>query len=304
MLTVFFRRFGVLAALPFLLSGPVDARQEPATQAPMTQPPVTAAPVHPVESIDANQTRDRLEQIMRQYPPSLRQVLRNDPSLLASEPYLATYPALAAFVARHPEVARNPAYFFGTPHSGPWTSTPEIEAVRAWARAFESMQVFLIIASFVGAVAWLIKQIADYRRWLRLSKVQYEVHTKLMDRLASTEDLLAYIQTPAGRRFLELAPIPVDAGEPARTIAAPYSRMLWSVQAGIVATLGGVALLAVGKRQSIEAIGAPIESIGIVVIAVGLGFVLSAFAAWFLSQRLGLLDSRQRGVAAHETTGA
>lgn len=303
MLTVFLRRFGVLAALPFLLSGPVHARQQPAVPAP-AQPPAAAAPVHAAESVDAEQTRERLQQVMRQYPPSLREVLRNDPSLLTNDQYLATYPALAAFVARHPEVVRNPAYFFGTPHSQPWSGSPELEMVRAWTRAFEGLQVFAIVATFVGAIAWLIKLFADYRRWLRLSKVQFEVHTKLMDRLASNEDLLAYIQTPAGRRFLELAPIPVDAGEPARAIGAPYSRMLWSVQAGIVAALGGIALLVVGKRQTIEAIATPIESIGIVVIAIGCGFVLSAFAAWFLSQRLGLLDGRQRGLAAHETTGA
>ncbi|HEX7086152.1 MAG TPA: hypothetical protein VF198_07295 [Vicinamibacterales bacterium] len=301
MRTAFFRHFGVLAALPFLLSAPLDARQQPAT-APINQP--SAAPVPLPESIDANETRERLEQVMRQYPPSLREVLRNDPSLLSSDQYLATYPALAAFVARHPEVARNPAFFFGTPDSGHWNRSPELEMVHAWTRAFEALQVFAIVATFVGAIAWLIKLFVDYRRWLRLSKVQFEVHTKLMDRLASNEDLLAYIQTPAGRRFLELAPIPVDAGEPARAIGAPYSRMLWSIQAGIVAALGGVALLVVGKRQTIEAIGSPLESIGIVVIAVGVGFVLSAFAAWFLSQRLGLLDGRQRGLAAHETTGA
>ena len=59
--------------------------------------------------VEARETRDQLMEVLRQYPPSLAEVLRLDPSLLTSEQYVATYPGLAAFVARHPEVARNPA---------------------------------------------------------------------------------------------------------------------------------------------------------------------------------------------------
>ena len=48
---------------------------------------------------------------------------------------------------------------------------------------------------------WLIKTLVDYRRWLRLTKIQTEAHTKLLDRLTSNDDLRAYIQSPSGRRF-------------------------------------------------------------------------------------------------------
>ena len=41
------------------------------------------------------------------------------------------------------------------------------------------------------------------RRWQRLTKTQTDAHSKLLDRLTSHEDLLAYIQSPAGKRFLE-----------------------------------------------------------------------------------------------------
>lgn len=301
----FFRTFGLCTLFPFLLTAPLGAQQaQPATPGLETRSPAAAAPLPAPDMIDANETRERLQQILRQHPPSLADVLRLDSSLLTSESYLATYPTLAAFLARHPEIARNPAYFLGTPHSREWSGTPEVEAVRAWGRVVEGAQVFVVIATFVGALVWLIKQMVDYRRWLRLSKVQYEIHTKLMDRLASNEDLLAYIQTPAGRRFLELAPIAMDAAEPSRAIAAPYSRMLWSIQAGIVAALAGLALIFVGGRQTIDAIATPLESTGIVVTAVGVGFVLSAFASYFLSRRLGLLGDREPVLPAHESQGA
>jgi hypothetical protein len=45
-----------------------------------------------------------------------------------------------------------------------------------------------------------------------LSKVQTEVHTKIVDRFTANDDLLAYIQSPAGSKFLESSPIHLDAG--------------------------------------------------------------------------------------------
>ena len=37
-------------------------------------------------------------------------------------------------------------------------------------------------------------------------KIQTDAHTKIVDRLASNEDLLAYMQSPAGQRFLTSSP--------------------------------------------------------------------------------------------------
>ena len=56
-------------------------------------------------------------------------------------------------------------------------------------------------------LVWVIRTVVDHRRWLRQSRVQVEVHSKLLDRMTSNEDLLAYAKTPAGSRFLESAPI-------------------------------------------------------------------------------------------------
>jgi hypothetical protein len=62
----------------------------------------------------------------------------------------------------------------------------------------------------VTVFCWVVKTVIDHRRWLRISKVQSEVHSKLMDRFASNQDLLAYMQTSAGRNFLEFPPISID----------------------------------------------------------------------------------------------
>ena len=120
--------------------------------------------------------------------------------------------------------------------------------------------------------------------WLRVTRVQAEVHGKLLDRFASNEDLLAYIQTPAGRKFLESAPIPLDTP---RSISAPLGRILWSVQAGAVLAVGGIGLMIVAKN-TVDEVREPLGALGVVAIALGIGFLISAVMAYMISQRLGL----------------
>jgi predicted naringenin-chalcone synthase len=136
-------------------------------------------------------------------------------------------------------------------------------------------------------VIWLIKNFIDYRRWTRLSRIQTDVHNKLMDRFTSNEDLMAYIQTPAGRRFLESTPISMDTP---RSLSAPLGRILWSAQAGAVLTVLGIGLEVVA-HNALEEIAPPLAAVGAVVIALGIGFVVSSILAYVLSRRFGLLTT-------------
>ena len=100
---------------------------------------------------------------------------------------------------------------------------------------------FIAFMVVIGVVVWLIRMMVTSRRWNKLSKVQYDVHSKLLDRFTTNEDLLAYMQTPGGRRFLEAAPLRLP-DEP-RSMSAPLTRILWSIQAGIVLVVTGIGLL-------------------------------------------------------------
>jgi hypothetical protein len=203
-----------------------------------------------------------------------------DPSLLGNSGYLQPYPALTAFLAQHPEIAHNPGYFLASYESNSGDSryrlTAQDRAVDMWRNAIQSFTIGVVMLAIGAGVLWLIKTLIEQRRWSRLSKVQMEVHTKLMDRFTANEDLLAYIQTPAGKRFLESAPIPLDSP---RAINAPLGRILWSAQAGAVATVVGL---------------------GVVIIALGIGFIVSAFLAYALTRRFGLLGNPN---AAEENRG-
>jgi hypothetical protein len=285
--------FATLSACP--LAAQTRPVRPPRGQSPA---PVEQAPVRDrdfrADDQSARETRERLHEIFRQYPPSLAEVLRFDPSLLSNEAYLTPYPVLASFLAQHPEVAHNPGYFLGEFRDSQWQNDPRRQVIQLMEGVLAGLAIFLGFVTVVGVIVWLLKSLLEYRRWLRLSKVQTEAHSKLLDRLTSNEDLLAYIQSSPGRRFLESAPIPLDPAT--RPISAPVGRILWSVQAGMVVAMGGLGLLYVSHQIPIgnpaySDLSLPMFVLGIVALALGGGFVLSAIVAYIISLRLGLFDS-------------
>jgi len=146
-----------------------------------------------------------------------------------------------------------------------------------------------VLIGVLSVFVWLIKTIVDHRRWLRTSKVQVEMHGKLLDRLTTNEDLLAYAQSPAGSRFLESAPIALDAESRA---SAPVSRIIWSMQAGIVLMALGGGLLFV-QKDAIDEVRQALSVIQAIVGSVGVGLIVSAVAAYVVSGRLGILPARK-----------
>lgn len=237
----------------------------------------------------AEQTRDELERMLGRYPPAVGRVLKLDPSLMNNPTYLAPYPMLAAFVARHQEVVHNPGYFLEHINAGnqfytdpKWRERQEMLGVLAGVAAFAA---FLVVT---GVIVWVIRMIVSSRRWNKLSKVQYDVHSKLLERFTTNEDLLTYMQTPAGRRFLESAPIQLP-DEP-RSMAAPFTRILWSIQAGIVLLVTGIGLLYVSADFQADEPAQFFMVIGVITLALGGGFIISAIAAYGVSRKLGLLD--------------
>ena len=116
---------------------------------------------------------------------------------------------------------------------------------------------------------WIIRTLVEYRRWHRTSKVHTEVHNKLLDRFTTNEDLMAYIQTPAGRRFLESAPLSVE--DPARPMGAPFSRILWSVQVGIVLAAGAARLALREQPRAATKSPSRFYAFGVLALMVGVG---------------------------------
>jgi hypothetical protein len=244
-------------------------------------------PVVATEQPDAQRTRDELSGLLEHYPPSLRSVLALDPTLLDNQSYLATYPALVTFLNGHPEIARNPSFYVGMGSGHRFPQDHAAQVVEMWRDMLNGLAIFAGFGMGVGLLVWLIRTLVDYRRWNRLTKVQTDVHTKLLDRFTANNDLLAYIQSPAGSKFLESTPIMLDAAP--RSVGAPLGRILWSVQGGVVLMAGGIGLQVLSGR--VAEVSQPLHALGVLGIALGLGFVVSAIISFVISNRLGLIEA-------------
>src|SRR5258708_4981744 len=145
-------RHAALLTVLLLSIAPAAAAAQPRSAPPR---PAEAGQV-PVDEQGARETRERLHQIMEQYPPSVAQVLRLDPSLLTRPDYLALYPTLAAYLAQHPEVAHNPVFFLGGPGGGPQYSDMRSRVTSAVESIFIGLEVLIGVVFGMGTLAWLI----------------------------------------------------------------------------------------------------------------------------------------------------
>ncbi len=259
--------------------------------APQQQPVVTDVRKGPVvvyqNPENFQQVQQELQRILEAYPPSVRQVLQLDPSLMQREDYMATYPALGAFLQQHPEIARNPRFFFGAPYVDRERTERErsLDVLRNTLDGIGFLTGFLVVISLIYS---LLRQAVEYRRWRRQIQIQTDVHTKLLDRMTNNQELLAYIETPAGRRFLE-AQVPAVAQAAAPTLA-PLARILWSIQIGVVVIAAGIGFWVARTSIADVDLVTVFQVMGSLAVAVGVGFVASAILSWGLSQRMGLIN--------------
>lgn len=133
--------------------------------------------------------------------------------------------------------------------------------------------------------SWFVWVIFTTFRRYKIARLQAEVQTKLLEKVGSGQDLLAYAQTDAGRQLLESLKVERVVSQ------APYGKIIGALQAGIVLFCFGGAMLWLRGHVS-----ANVQStdgftvLGALAMAVGLGFGFSAAASYFLSRSFGLLD--------------
>ena len=266
------------------------AAQPPSPSTRQAAPVETATQGAPPLNQNAAETRRDFYKVLDQYPPALGRVLRLDPTLMTNQAYLASYPNVAAFLAQYTDVPRNPGFYlerYEATYTVSEPADPKRESLRMWRSALEFLAAFSVFCVVMFAVFSLIKYIVEYRRWHRISKVNAEVHNKILDRFGSNEELLAYVDSPAGRRFLEVTPIALNAA-PARSIGAPFGRILLSVQIGIILLALAVGLLLISGR-AIEEVQPVLVSLSVLGFCLGVGSIASAGASYVLSRKLGLL---------------
>ncbi len=247
-----------------------------ATTAKTTTSAVETTPTSEPQS--SHETRSQFFSLLQQYPPELGTILSLDPTLLSNDAFLNGYPELARYVATHPEVRRNPRFFLNNYQENRSTMIDDV---------LQGIFILLMLSFFAFVLAWMLRTVIEQRRWSRLSRTQTEVHTKILDRFGTSTELLEYMKTPAGTKFLESAPIPLRE---APVQNASLSRLLWSIQVGIVVAAGSLGTLLVSARFDKDS-AAGLSAIGVIGLCIGFGFIVSAIISLIVSRRFNTWQS-------------
>jgi hypothetical protein len=153
------------------------------------------------------------------------------------------------------------------------------------------MNDFVPFLAFVGvtlAILWILRTVLENRRWYKMVKVQTDTHAKLLDRFASSQEMLAYMQSEAGKKFLDA---PLFENQRRQVSILPFSRILWSVQVGIVGAFLGSGILFLRGRVTPDA-DMGLQVFGTLILALGIGFLVSGGVSYLLARYFGLLEQR------------
>ncbi|MDE3201530.1 MAG: hypothetical protein KGN79_11490 [Acidobacteriota bacterium] len=263
-----------------------------------------SGPAPQLSDQDVAATQSQLIKLLR-LSPTLTSVVARDPSLLSNQEYVEhNNPQLGAFLTQHPEVARNPDFYLFT-HLNHSDGSPDEALERAvWPDVFHNspprsgfdeflsnMPPFLAFAAFLVAVAWMTRIFLENRRWNRIYKLQSEVHSRIIEKFGTNQELAAYMETDAGRKFLEASPIAVNI-EPSQRVPNVVARVLTPLQLGVVLVLLGIGFLLLRHVQADMEV--PMLVLGTVTLMPGIGFILSAGLTWLLASRLGLMPGNDQ----------
>src|SRR5215468_1887276 len=142
----------------------------------------------------------------------------------------------------------------------------------------EEIVILPILFVLMGFVVWTI--FSTIRRY-KTTKVQAGLQTKLLEKFGSGQELLTYVQSDAGKRFLDSLTMEQ------RT---PYGRILGAAQISVILVLLSFAFLFLRGRVAGTEEGFLV--FGTITLCLGFGFGLSAALSYYLSKSLGLLTER------------
>jgi hypothetical protein len=260
---------------------------------------------------DVAATQEQLLKLLR-LSPVLTTVVARDPSLLADQNYVArNNPELAQFIASHPDIAKNPEfYLFSHLENGHgrreqaleravWPDLVPVERQNPPAMfVVHEMIPIIIVPAIFGAFVWIVYIFVQSHRWNRAFKQQNELHSRLIDKFGTSQELAAYLESEAGQRFLMASPAAMGPGLGQRMPNA-VARVLTPLQVGIVMTLLGIGLLLL--RHAGPDMETAMTVLGTLVLAPGIGFILSAGVTWVLAHRLGLMPEKEAAEASAST---
>ncbi|MGA2589332.1 MAG: hypothetical protein ABSH32_05420 [Bryobacteraceae bacterium] len=139
--------------------------------------------------------------------------------------------------------------------------------------------IFVLFLAMFATIGWVMYLAADMNKRQRRMKAQAELHGRLLDKFSSAKEIAEFLQTSGGAQLLE--GLSSERENPAGGI-------LRSTHRGIVLVVVAIGCLALtmpyGWRNN------PLLVIGVILLCLGIGFLISAGVSQRLAKTLGLME--------------
>lgn len=130
---------------------------------------------------------------------------------------------------------------------------------------------WVLLAAFLSFFAWVVYVAATTIR----RRQQNAMQRHLLDKFSSAKDFAEFVQSPAGQKYVMSF---TDA------VSSPRNAIANSVKTGIVLIFLGGGILSGGGAGRLVSV---FQTVGIVLVCVGTGFLVSALVAHFLAKKMG-----------------
>ena len=149
----------------------------------------------------------------------------------------------------------------------------------------ESLGPIIGPIGILAVLGWWLKILVTNIRLQRTIKVQAEFQKIVLEKFESPDELKAYLQSDVGSKLLQTV---------APEKGSPYGKILGSIQSGLILSLGGLAILFIRGGGSVFSNDESVALLflGGLALALGIGFLLSAMAAYWLSRSWGLVNGQ------------
>ena len=140
-----------------------------------------------------------------------------------------------------------------------------------------SEQIVLITVLPITIVfwGWVVWVILEWRRVRHKSQLQ----KMIVDKFSTAQELNDFLQSKEGNKFLNFLRL---------NGRAPREKILSSLSKGVILSFLGIAIIVIGGLFAGEMMY--FTAFGIVIIALGVGFLISTFISYKFSKKWGIID--------------